>query len=43
VELVPGIKGRVRIVWQYAPTLGVCSFTATLSEYTVMKAAPVLQ
>jgi Flp pilus assembly protein TadG len=33
----------VRIVWQYTPTIGVYSFTATLNEYTVMKAAPVLQ
>jgi Flp pilus assembly protein TadG len=33
----------VRIVWQYTPATGIYSFTVALSEYTVMKEAPVLQ
>jgi Flp pilus assembly protein TadG len=32
----------VRIIWSYQPPTGVYSFTVQLSEYTVMKAAPVL-
>jgi Flp pilus assembly protein TadG len=31
----------VQLVWQYAPT-GYQSFTVQMSDYTVMKAAPVL-
>jgi len=33
----------VRLVWSYTPPTGTYSFTLQLSEYTVMKAAPVLQ
>jgi Flp pilus assembly protein TadG len=33
----------VRLLWQYTTPTGPYSFTAQLSEYTVMKAAPVLQ
>jgi Flp pilus assembly protein TadG len=33
----------VRVVWQYASPTGGYAITAQLSEYTVMKAAPVLQ
>jgi Flp pilus assembly protein TadG len=32
----------VRILWRYNPPTGTYSFTVVLSEYTVMKAAPVL-
>lgn len=33
----------VRIQWTYTPPTGGYSFTLSLDEYTVMKAAPVLQ
>lgn len=33
----------VRLVWTYTPPTGTYSFTLQLNEYTVMKAAPVLQ
>jgi len=33
----------VRILWQYTPQTGAYSFTVALSEYTVMKEAPVIQ
>jgi len=32
----------VQITWQYTPPTGVYSFSMQFSEYTVMKAAPVL-
>jgi Flp pilus assembly protein TadG len=32
----------VRILWRYNPPTGTYSFTVVLSEYTVMRAAPVL-
>jgi Flp pilus assembly protein TadG len=33
----------VRVLWQYTPPTGAHSISVQLSEYTVMKAAPVLQ